>query len=110
MRAASANGDTVTPVIFRAAAQESQWIKDWTGELMRSLPPTRITAKPTTEILAGWAADWLPQAEEAARAIAPIAAELPRRSTSTERVTTGLAEARAVFDEAGVPLPQAVGA
>ncbi|MEA2346760.1 MAG: propane 2-monooxygenase small subunit [Thermoleophilaceae bacterium] len=110
MRAASANGDTVTPVIFRAAAQESQWIKEWTGELMRFAAADEQNGAANKELIAGWAADWLPQAEEAARAIAPIAAELPKAIDFDAAVTAGIGEARAVFEEAGVALPQAVGA
>ena len=52
----------------------------------------------------------MPQAEEAARAIAPIAAELPKAIDFDAAVTAGMAEARSVFDEAGVTLPQAVSA
>ena len=37
IRAAAANGDTVTPVLARAASQEWEWARAWTTELVRFL-------------------------------------------------------------------------
>jgi hypothetical protein len=69
-RAAAANGDTVTPVLARAETQEWEWARAWTTALTRFLleddPANRA-------VLASWVGDWLPQAMEAALALAPIA-------------------------------------
>ncbi|MGA9859091.1 MAG: 2Fe-2S iron-sulfur cluster-binding protein [Solirubrobacteraceae bacterium] len=67
-RAAAAAGDTVTPVLARAATQEWEWARAWTAALVQFLMPAN------RDVIEGWVADWQPQALEAAAAIAPDAA------------------------------------
>ena len=72
-RAAAANGDTVTPVLARVETQEWEWARAWTTALTRFVIEDPLHGAQNQELIAGWVADWLPQSEQAARALAPIA-------------------------------------
>ena len=71
-RAAAASGDVVTPVLARAATQEWGWARTWTVALVRFLLPDN------RPVIDRWVADWMPQAVEAAAALAPDAVESVR--------------------------------
>ena len=66
-RAAAASGDVVTPVLARAATQEWEWTRDWTVALVRFLLPDN------RPVIDRWLGDWMPQAVDAATALAPQA-------------------------------------
>jgi ferredoxin-NADP reductase/ferredoxin len=68
-RAASANGDTVTPVLARAATQEWEWARNWTIALVQFLDSDN------REVIQGWLDDWMPDAVAAAAALSADAGE-----------------------------------
>ncbi len=73
IRAAAASGDTVTPVLARAAGQEWEWARAWTTELVRMLLAEDRHGEHNRAVIDGWLADWQPQAEAAAQALAALA-------------------------------------
>lgn len=77
IRAATLNGDTVTPVIARAAQLEWAWVADWTAALSRFVLEDETHGAANREVLDGWLADWMPLAQEAAIALSEIVAEMP---------------------------------
>jgi hypothetical protein len=102
-RAAAANGDTVTPVLARVETQEWEWVRAWTVALVRFLLEDTSFGSANRETISGWVRDWLPQAVEAALALAPLAREVPigiDERQATERVQ---AYAGALLEEAGLP-------
>ena len=102
-RAAAANGDTVTPVLARVETQEWEWARAWTLELVRFLIEDDRHGESNRALISAWVRDWLPQAVEAAAALAPLAAEIPR-GIDAERATDRVREyAGAMLDEAGLP-------
>ncbi len=70
IRAAAASGDTVTPVLARAAGQEWSWARGWTVALLRMLLADRDHGAANRETIVGWVERWQPLAVQAARAIA----------------------------------------
>lgn len=77
IRAAAANGDTVTPTVARVGQQEWKWISDWTAELVRFLIEDEIHGDANRELISGWVEKWMPKAREAAEALSGMAGELP---------------------------------
>ena len=77
IRAAAANGDTVTPVLARVASQEWEWVRDWTAEFLRFVLDDEEHGAANREQITAWTKDWLALASDAALALAPIAATLP---------------------------------
>ena len=73
IRAAAANGDTVTPVLARAATQEWEWARAWTTALVRFLLEDDLHGAENRSLILEIVADWTPQAFEAATALAPVA-------------------------------------
>ena len=112
-RAAAANGDTVTTVLARVATQEWEWIRGWTTELIRFLLADERYGAENRDQITGWIDDWMPQALEAALALAPFAAQVPvgiDPAEAFERVhsyaatlleQTGLVEAAGAVEGAG---------
>jgi ferredoxin-NADP reductase/ferredoxin len=95
-RAAAAHGDTVTPALARAEAEEWEWVRAWSTAFSRFLLPTN------GERLRAWAELWRPLAFEAADAIVaslPFAVDPARLRDYSEQV---LAEAQ-LGGEAAVP-------
>ena len=77
IRAATANGDTVTPVLGRVAQLEWGWVRDWTAALCALVLGDEAHGAANRELVAGWIDDWLPRAREAAEGVALLAGELP---------------------------------
>ncbi|HTX44668.1 MAG TPA: 2Fe-2S iron-sulfur cluster-binding protein, partial [Solirubrobacteraceae bacterium] len=73
IRAAAANGDTVTPVLARVATQEWEWIRAWTLELVRFLYEDPEHGPANRAVIERWVEAWRPRAVEAAAALAPLA-------------------------------------
>jgi NAD(P)H-flavin reductase/ferredoxin len=73
IRAAAANGDTVTPVLARVATQEWEWIRTWTLELVRFLCEDEQHGAANRALIDSWVSEWQPRAFEAAAALAPLA-------------------------------------
>jgi ferredoxin-NADP reductase/ferredoxin len=69
IRAAAASGDTVTPVLARAATQEWEWARAWTTELIRMLLADPDHGAANRAVIDGWVADWTPEAVQATRAL-----------------------------------------
>jgi len=68
MREAARHGDSVTPVLARAAEREWQWAQAWTNALVEML----VSDDPANqETIKRWVANWEPLAGEAARALDP---------------------------------------
>jgi NAD(P)H-flavin reductase/ferredoxin len=99
VRAAGASGDTVTPVLARAAAQEWQWIRTWTAEFVQLLVRDAPFGERNRELIASWVQDWLPLAEQAAAALAPLA---PAGVDAQRAVAQARRYAAELLAEAGV--------
>jgi ferredoxin-NADP reductase/ferredoxin len=102
-RAAAASGDTVTPVLARVATQEWEWVRAWTSELSRFLLADQVHGSANRARIAAWVEEWMPQAVQAALALAPFAARVPLGidlGAATERVRE---YAGAMLTEAGLP-------
>jgi len=100
-RAAAANGDTVTPVLARVETQEWEWARTWTVALTRFLVADPDHGRHNRAVIAGWVRDWLPEALEAAAALAPVAQSIGldvTRASERVRVYTG-----ELLAEAGLP-------
>ncbi len=97
IRAAAANGDTVTPVLARVATQEWEWAQAWSTELVRFLSGDPEHGTANRAVIEQWMADWEPLANEAAVALAPLAEQVPRgieTGTAVERVQAYAARVR----------------
>jgi ferredoxin-NADP reductase/ferredoxin len=102
-RAAAANGDTVTPVLARAETQEWEWTRSWTVALMRFLLEDPSFGESNRAVISDWVRDWLPQAVDAALALAPLAARVPRGIDVEQAMQRVRAYAGAMLEEAGLP-------
>jgi hypothetical protein len=103
IRAAVANGDSVTPVLSSTSQLEWDWTRDWTSEFIRHVLTDEAHARANREVLAGWMHTWLPLARQAAQALAPLAERMPSKSISMQesigRVERDAAE---YFQQAGI--------
>lgn len=77
IRGATQNGDSITPIVAAVAQQEWEWTADWTTTLTHMVLEDAEHGEANRETIAGWLADWLPLAQEAAEAITGIVDELP---------------------------------
>jgi hypothetical protein len=77
MRSVRFNGDMVTQAINHVAQLEWEWVRDWTVDLVRFVLEDETHGAANAEIVAGWLADWLPAAHEAADALEPVFDRLP---------------------------------
>jgi ferredoxin-NADP reductase/ferredoxin len=75
-RAAAASGDTVTPVLARAATQEWEWARAWTVALVRFLIGDETHGAHNRAVIDGWLADWTAAAHEAAEAVSDAAGQV----------------------------------
>jgi hypothetical protein len=78
LRPAGAHGDSVTAAVLRGAEHEGEWIEAWGAALMRFAAEDATHGAANREVIAGWIADWLPQARAAAEALEPVFAAMPR--------------------------------
>lgn len=76
LRAAVANGDSVTPVLARAASREWAWTRDWSVELIRFVTGDAAHGARNAELVAGWVGRWLPDALAATETLVPLAEDL----------------------------------
>jgi propane 2-monooxygenase small subunit len=77
VRAASAHGDTVAPTLAQVALEEADWAREWSVELVRFAQADARHGTYNRDVVAGWLADWVPAALEAAAALAELVDELP---------------------------------
>lgn len=102
IRAATQNGDSITPVVARVAQEEWEWTADWTEVFTHLCLDDAENGEHNRETIAGWMADWLPLAQEAAEAVIAIVDELPIGidvDAAQERITRDVA---AFHERAGV--------
>jgi propane monooxygenase small subunit len=92
---ASANGDSVTPVIIGAAQREWHWVRDWTAGLVRFCVEDEEFGEHNRETIAGWAEKWNAEAETAAEAVASKLERIPHARAAAE----ALQQVRAERDE-----------
>ena len=78
MRAPKWGGDALTSAVGHVAQLEWAWIHDWSAEFVRFVLADVEHGAANREVLAGWIADWLPQARAATDALQPVFAELPK--------------------------------
>ncbi|HEY2436427.1 MAG TPA: MmoB/DmpM family protein, partial [Solirubrobacteraceae bacterium] len=103
IRAAAANGDTVTPVLARVETQEWEWARAWTVALVRFLLEDPPFGNDNRATVSGWVSDWLPQALEAAMALTPLADEIPTGIEADSATARVKAYAGQMLEEAGLP-------
>ena len=103
IRAASANGDTVTPVLARVATMEWQWTRAWTAEFLRFVIQDTVHAEHNREVVRGWVAKWMPDALGAAVALGAIAAELPNVAADESILANLRQTVEEFFAEADLP-------
>jgi hypothetical protein len=103
IRAAAANGDTVTPVLARVATQEWEWARDWTVDFMRFVLDDEVHGAENRVRIKSWVEDWLPQATEAALALSPIAETLPVGIDIEQAAQRIAREAGLLLEDAGLP-------
>ncbi len=103
IRAAAANGDTVTPVLARVETQEWEWARAWSGTLVRFLLDDAQFGAANREVICGWVGDWLPQVVEAASSLSPLARSLPVGIDVEAAVSRVRTYAGAMLEQAGLP-------
>lgn len=101
-RAASANGDVVTPVLAGVATREWEWTRAWTTALSRFLLEDPEHGMANRELISGWLKDWVPLVIEAGQALIPIAERVPVGIDIPAALAQVLSYAAAVFSEAGL--------
>ncbi|MDQ6778605.1 MAG: MmoB/DmpM family protein [Actinomycetota bacterium] len=110
-RAAAVSGDTVTAVLARGATQEWEWVRGWSSELCRFLLADEAHGADNRAQISAWVGDWMPQAVEAALALAPFAARFPLGIDMGGAIGRVREYAAAMLTEAGLPeLAEAAGA
>jgi propane monooxygenase small subunit len=102
-RAAAASGDTVTSVLARGATQEWEWVRAWTTELSRFVLADEAHGTENRAHIAAWVEDWMPEALEAALALAPFAAQAPPGLDLSGAIERVREYAGATLAEAGLP-------
>jgi propane monooxygenase small subunit len=102
IRAATANGDTVTPVLARVGQLEWDWIAGWTAALTRMVLEDERHGAANRDVVAGWLADWLPRARGAAEALGGIVDELPIGFSFEPGLERALRDAQDYYERAGV--------
>jgi Methane/Phenol/Toluene Hydroxylase len=58
IRRAAAGGDTVTPLLVGAAAQEWEWARSWSVELARFLRTDEDHGAANGQLIDAWTRDW----------------------------------------------------
>jgi hypothetical protein len=102
IRAASANGDTVTPVLAGAATKEWHWTRDWMVEFLRFVTEDKEHGEHNRGLLTGWVAKWLPDAAQAATDLGAIASQLPRGIPYETALGKGRQDVEEVLAKAGL--------
>ncbi|HYZ80558.1 MAG TPA: 2Fe-2S iron-sulfur cluster-binding protein [Solirubrobacteraceae bacterium] len=112
-RAAAASGDTVTPVLARAATEEWEWARAWTRALVRFLVSDATHREHNRAVIDGWLGDWMAQAWAAASAISASAHQvgdyaerIVREALDTEG-TASSSTTRPAAPRPAAPLPNA---
>lgn len=99
IRAATKNGDSITPVVARVAQEEWEWTAEWTKVFSKMCLDDPEHGEHNRETIAGWLAEWMPLAQEAAEAVVGIVEELPI-GIDVEAAQARIARDVAAFHEA----------
>jgi propane monooxygenase reductase component len=102
IRAAAANGDTVTPVLARVANQEWEWARDWTAELVRFLHSDAEHGEHNRELIEGWVSGWRGRALEAAQALGEL---VPSGIDAAEAIGRVLEDAEGLLQDSAAAPP-----
>ena len=77
MRSVKFNGDLVTQALNHVSQLEWEWVRGWTVEFARFACDDAEHGAANREVIREWVAAWLPEAQNAARALEPIFDALP---------------------------------
>jgi propane 2-monooxygenase small subunit len=77
MRSVRFNGDIVTQAVSHVAQLEWEWVRGWTVDLVKFVAEDPEHGAANREVLAGWLAEWLPLADEAAGGTRAVFDDLP---------------------------------
>ena len=77
IRPAGANGDSITPGVLRGAEHEGEWIESWSAALVRFAVEDAEHGEANRAVVQAWLDEWVPEAREAARALAPVFEAMP---------------------------------
>lgn len=103
IRAAIANGDSITPTVTMTSQIEWDWTRAWTADFARLVLEDEQHGAANRDVIAGWMAKWLPAARAAAHALAPLADRVPNKSISAEASLERIERDAAVyFEQAGI--------
>jgi propane 2-monooxygenase small subunit len=102
IRAAGANGDMVTPMGAQVAQLEWGWARAWTAAFTRFVLDDEAHGQPNREVLAGWLAEWLPPARDAAAALKAVVDELPKDIAFGDALARVDRDAHSYYEEAEV--------
>jgi NAD(P)H-flavin reductase/ferredoxin len=102
IRAAAANGDTVTPTLARVATQEWEWTRAWTLDLVRFLFDDAEFGAANREVVGGWVGGWMPRSIAAAATLAPITEGLPAGIDAGQALARVRAYGREMLFEVGL--------
>lgn len=84
IRAAVANGDSVTPQVTVGAQLEWDWVRGWTAAFSKLVVGDAQHGSHNRDVMASWLDKWLPAARLAAQALAPLAERVPNSTISIE--------------------------
>lgn len=101
-RAASANGDAVTPVLGHVAQAEWRWVSGWTEAFYQQVLNDEAHGERNREVIEGWIGEWLPLAIEAADALVGMVDELPVAIDFAKSRERTLTDAQEFWTAAGV--------
>jgi hypothetical protein len=105
MRSVRFNGDILTQAVSHAAQLEWEWTRAWTVELIGFLLDDAELGDQNREVLAGWLAEWMPLAEEAALGLAPVFADLPDGIPFDDARTNVRIDVDELFEECSLAQP-----
>jgi hypothetical protein len=105
MRSVRFNGDILTQAVSHAAQLEWEWTRAWTVELIRFLLDDAELGEQNREVLAGWLAEWMPLAKEAALGLAPVFADLPDGIPFDDARTNVQIDVDELFEECSLTQP-----
>ena len=92
------HGDSVSPLLIGTTERDRRRNLEWTLELVRMvIAPNIPAAGENLELVKRWIAQWTPRAVEAAAALAPIHARIPKPLGSFADISSRVREAQAAI-------------
>jgi hypothetical protein len=102
MRSVKFNGDLVTQALNHVSQLEWEWVRGWTVEFAQFVCEDGEHGSANREVLAGWVAEWLPEAHAAADALRPIFDRLPAGIAFADARANVQIDVDEMFDESGL--------